>query len=348
MVQPASREQKQDAGPPGREPIALAAEFFPPLVYGWREVFVPLAMVVHNQHALVLPTAGLAVAATRLGVWLLYLAQSRRPPQQAALLAGLALIFLGLAPEEGPIGLLLWALFGLTWPILQARLTVLPSSHSWAALWLVLGAVLAGPLALGPGTWLVAAGCLAWAWAWRKEKTGCSETQPPAGRLDRRLDWIPLLFSLTTLTWTWLMPAWLLSAGMPVWIVGAAMAAGWLLRVVGGRLTPAKGHRHLSLLATALCVPTVLVLIWVATPAAATALIAIHGLLTGLVSHHPAIVRPETMVLPGPAQALGEVLGPLIGVLLLVIGGSTAVFVGAGGASTALAAAMVLGTVRDR
>lgn len=328
------------------------AVLFPRLVYGWREVFVPLVVVVHNQHAMVLATAGLAVAATRSGAWLLDPAESRRPPQQAAWLAGLTLILLGLAPEEGPLGLLLWALFGLTWPVLQARWTAVPSSHPWAALWLILGAALAGPLALGPGAWLIGAGCLAWAWAWRTEGPGWPETQPAIGQADRQTDtgpaWIPLLFSLTTLTWTWLMPAWLLGAGMQVWVVGLAMAAGWLLRAVGGRLAPARGRQWVALLAAVLCAPTVLVLIWITTPAAATALIAVHGLLTGLASLYPGIVQPETMVLPGSAQALGEFVGPLLGVSLLVIGGFPAVFAGAGGASVALAAAMTVGAAGRR
>ena len=46
----------------------------------------------------------------------------RRPPYEAAVLGGIALLLLGLAPEEGPVGLLLWFVFGVTWPILHEAL----------------------------------------------------------------------------------------------------------------------------------------------------------------------------------------------------------------------------------
>ena len=39
----------------------------PLFVIGWREVFVPLAVVLHNQHGPTLAVAGLAIAASRTG-----------------------------------------------------------------------------------------------------------------------------------------------------------------------------------------------------------------------------------------------------------------------------------------
>ena len=136
----------------------------PLFVIGWREVFVPLAVVLHNQHGPTLAVAGLAIAASRLGGWLHAKGSFRRPPYEAALLGGIALLLLGLAPEEGPVGLLLWFVFGVTWPILHEALAA-RVWQGWAgAAILLTGMVVAGPLASGPGTWLIA-GCfffLAW------------------------------------------------------------------------------------------------------------------------------------------------------------------------------------------
>ena len=52
---------------------------WPLFVYGWREVFVPLVVLAHNEHGPSLAVAGLAVAATRLGGWLVAKTSLRRP-----------------------------------------------------------------------------------------------------------------------------------------------------------------------------------------------------------------------------------------------------------------------------
>ena len=103
---------------------------WPLFVYGWREVFVPLVVLAHNEHGPSLAVAGLAVAASRLGGWLVTKTSLRRPLSEASLLCGVALLFLGLAPEEGPASLLLWFLFGLGWPALHTGLAGRPRKLS--------------------------------------------------------------------------------------------------------------------------------------------------------------------------------------------------------------------------
>ncbi|MCB0201980.1 MAG: hypothetical protein KDI03_18085, partial [Anaerolineae bacterium] len=71
-----------------------------PFVFGWREVFIPLAVVVHDQHGPVLAMAGLAVAAARVGGWFVTRSSAARRVRTSALLAALALLLLGLTPEE--------------------------------------------------------------------------------------------------------------------------------------------------------------------------------------------------------------------------------------------------------
>ncbi len=200
---------------------------WPLFVYGWREVFVPLVVLFHNEHGPSLAVAALAVAATRLGGWLVHKTSRRRPLPEASLLCGVALLFLGIAPEEGPISLLLWFLFGLGWPALHASLAARLWT-GWAGLAaLLVGMVLAGPLVRGPGAWVIAAGCLLLA---------C--TPAPAGEflpqgdmaVDGRGRWAPLLFSAVYLVWVWLLPLRLGQTVLEAELFAGVMAAGWLAR----------------------------------------------------------------------------------------------------------------------
>ena len=68
----------------------------------------------------------------------------------------------------------------------------------------------------------------------------------------------------------------------------------------------------------------------------------VFGALMGIVGARPAIERPELARLPGQAQALGEVLGPLAGVAVYLLGGATALFAVAALASIALAIALTI------
>ena len=324
----------------------------PLFVIGWREVFVPLAVVLHNQHGPTLAVAGLAIAASRLGGWLHAKGSFRRPPYEAALLGGIALLLLGLAPEEGPVGLLLWFVFGVTWPILHEALAA-RVWQGWAgAAMLLTGMVVAGPLASGPGTWLIA-GCFFFL-AWRIGPTQAASTpleaeipvvhEPPAPSGSRQA--LPFLFSFASLMWIWLIPAQLIDLGLAPQSFGILVAASWLARLGGAwaaerlRLNLPRGTAQafvgLGLLGAILLIASA------HTPWQLVVGMVVYGALIGVVGVHPTIERPELGRLPGQTQALGEVLGPLAGVTAYLLGGSMAVFASAALATIALSIALLL------
>ena len=318
----------------------------PLFVIGWREVFVPLAVVLHNQHGSTLAVAGLAIAASRLGGWLHAKGSFRRPPYEAALLGGIALLLLGLAPEEGPVGLLLWFVFGVTWPILQEALAARFWQGRAGAAVLLTGMIVAGPLASGPGTWLIA-GCFFFL-AWRIGPTQAASApleaeipvahEPPA-RSDRGQA-LPFLFSFASLMWIWLIPAQLIDLGLAPQSFGILVAAGWLARLGGAWMV---GRQRLRLPRGTM--PTIIglgLLVALGLIASAHNLwqlvigMIVYGALIGIVGVYPTIERPELGRLPGRAQALGEVLGPLAGVAAYLLGGPLAVFASAALATIAL------------
>ncbi len=314
----------------------------PLFVVGWREVFIPLAVVLHNQHGPAFAIAGLAVAASRVGGWLYAKGSLRRPPYEAAVLGGIALLLLGLTPEEGPVGLLLWFVFGVTWPILLEALAA-RVWQGWAAAFILLaGMALAGPLAAGPGTWLIAGCFLLLAWRGNLAKTTSPVHQPaapepgPAKPASRQA--LPFLFGFVDLMWIWLAPALLIGLGLPPLSFGALLGASWLARPAGAWAAQRLPGRA-PLVAAALGLPLAIVLI--ASASAAWQLVAafiLYGVLMGWAGARPMIQRPELAQPPGRAQALGEVLGPLAGVAAYVLGGSMALFAGAALASFALVA----------
>ncbi len=311
---------------------------WPYFVYGWREVFVPLVVLMHNEHGPSLAVAGLAVAAARLGGWLVTKTTLCRPLREASLLCGVALLFLGPAPEEGPASLLLWFLFGLGWPALHAGLAG-RLWHSWAGLAaLLLGLVAAGPLARGPGAWLLAAGCLLLAWQAGKLPLSESGAAPPPGDEHR---WTPFLFSVAYLGWVWLLPV-RLDAGerMPELFAGV-MAVGWLVRSVSAlaveRYAASRSSRGYDFAAALLLIPALAVLALARqSVGVALAFVLVSGLL-GVISTAPGLARGEQGRLPGQRQALGEWAGPLLGAGLVLVGGSTAVFAAAALTAVALA-----------
>jgi hypothetical protein len=309
-------------------------------VYGWREVFVPLVVLVHNQHGPSLAMAALAVAATRLGGWLVQRTSLRRPLSESSLLCGVALLFLGLAPEEGPASLLLWFLFGLGWPALHAGLAG-RLWQGWAGLVvLLIGMLAAGPLARGPGTWVIAAGCLLLAWQARKPMPRVVEIEPVGSAVEPR--WTPFLFSVVYLGWVWLLPIRLGEEGTwtPELFTGV-MATSWLARglsaAVWQRSRAGSSRRFHGPAAAVLLVPAVAAVAMVQQPALVALAFVAFGALMGVLSTQPGIARGEQGHLPGASQALGEWLGPLLGAALVLAGGPPAVFVGAGLSASALA-----------
>jgi hypothetical protein len=313
---------------------------WPYFVYGWREVFVPLVVLAHNQHGPSLAVAALAVAATRLGGWLVHKTSLRRPLSEAGLLCGVALLFLGLAPEEGPASLLLWFLFGLGWPALHAGL-VGRLWQGWAGLAVLLvGMLAAGPLVRGPGTWIIAAGCLLLAWQARKPMPQATKIEP-AGPADETR-WTPFLFSVAYLGWVWLLP---IRLGEGTWapeLFAGEMAASWLARSLGAagwqRNRAGSMRRfHGPAAAALLLVPAVAAVAMVQQLAFVALAFVAYGALMGVISTQTGIARGERGHLPGASQALGEWVGPLLGAGLVLVFGPPAVFVGAGLSAIALA-----------
>lgn len=321
----------------------------PLFVIGWREVFVPLAVVLHNQHGSTLAVAGLAIAASRLGGWLHAKGSFKRPPYEAALLGGIALLLLGLAPEEGPVGLLLWFVFGVTWPILHEALAA-RVWQGWAgAAVLLTGLVVAGPLASGPGTWLIA-GCFFFL-AWRGGPTQAASAQleveisaahePPAQSGRRQA--LPFLFSFSSLMWIWLVPAQLIDQGLAPQSFGIVLGASWLARLVSARKVERlrlRLPRGVAPVVVGLGLLMAIGLIASARgPWQLVAGMVVYGAFIGGVGVKPTIERPELGHLPGKSQALGEVLGPLAGVTAYLLGGPLAVFASAALATIALSIA---------
>jgi hypothetical protein len=313
---------------------------WPYFVYGWREVFVPLVVLAHNQHGPSLAVAALAVAATRLGGWLMHKTSLRRPLSEASLLCGVALLFLGLAPEEGPASLLLWFLFGLGWPALHAALAG-RLWQGWAGLAaLLVGMLAAGPLVRGPGAWVIAAGCLLLAWQVRKPMPQTLAIEPADPADEPR--WTPFLFSVVYLGWVWLLP---IRLGEGTWapeLFAGVMAASWLARglsaAVWQRNRAGRLRRFHGPAVAALLMVPVLAAVAVVQPRALVALAFVaYGALMGAISTQPGIARGEQGHLPGARQALGEWVGPLLGAGLVLAGGPPAVFVGAGLSALALA-----------
>lgn len=318
----------------------------PLFVIGWREVFVPLAVVLHNQHGSTLAVAGLAIAASRLGGWLHAKGSFKRPPHEAALLGGIALLLLGLAPEEGPVGLLLWFVFGVTWPILHEALAA-RVWQGWAgAAILLTGMVVGGPLASGPGTWLIA-GCFFFL-AWRIGPTQAASApleavipaaQEPPAHYDRRQA-LPFLFSFASLMWIWLIPVQLIDLGLAPQSFGIVVAASWLARLGGasaaGRLRLSLPRGTAQVFVGLGLLGAILLIAFAHAPWQLLVGMVAYGALIGVVGLQPTIERPELGRLPGRTQALGEVLGPLAGVAAYLLGGPLAVFACAALATIAL------------
>lgn len=321
-----------------------------PFVFGWREVFIPLAVVIHDQHGPALAIAGLAVAAARVGGWLVTRSSAPRRVRNSALLAGLALILLGLTPEEGPAGLLLWLVFGIAWSLVEIALAEHDLPRRLAAAALLAGMALAGPLAAGPGAWLIAALCLLIAWRAgpsREVAPGLEMTERPkdAGSPAR---WLPFLFSLSYLTWFWLMPARLLQNEIAVAIIGVLAATHWLARLLTIKFAEPSfsGNRPSNRpAAAALALAALLAAVWLVanTAAASLVLLIFSGIALGVVASSGSIARPDGGQRPGESQALGEVLGPAAGALLALVIGQPAVFIAGALAAAALALALFKG-----
>lgn len=322
----------------------------PPFVFGWREVFIPLAVVVHDQHGPVLAMAGMAVAAARVGGWFVTRSSAARRVRSSALLAALALILLGLTPEEGPAGLLLWLVFGIAWSLVEIAFPARNMQRWVASAALLAGMALAGPLAAGPGAWLIAVLCLVIAWRAGPDLEATpgrdlAERQENAGSLAR---WLPFLFSLSYLSWFWLMPARLLQEQVALVFIGALAATHWLARLVvsrfaGPRLNGEGSSFWQAGAALALAAILAAVSFIPNTAAATVAVLIASGAALGVLANSGLIARPEAGRQSGESQALGAVLGPAAGALLVLVIGQQAVFVAAALAAVAMALVLLRG-----
>jgi hypothetical protein len=245
----------------------------------------------------------------------------------------------------------LWFLFGLGWPALHAGLSA-NLWTGWAGLAaLLLGMAAAGPLVRGPGTWLLAAGCLLVAWQSRQAAAPAGQPagfpEPAAGGPR----WTPLLFSVAYLGWVWLLPVRLGEGSLAPELFAAVMAAGWLARSASAgalaRFRPFSGQNRLVLsLAAVLLAPCLAVVALSGQPAATAAAFVAFSALLGVISGAPGIARGEQGQLPGASQALGEWLGPLLGAGLALAAGPDGVFVGAALAVAGLAWALFRGQAK--
>ena len=151
-----------------RRPLAPA---FIPFFLAFRLVYIPASVLTHTGHGLPWLTAALGCTAALGAEWL-----TRRwrgdPPlrerQRALVVVLLALITLGLFPEEAPIGLILWAGSGAAWAAatrgVELRSTPALTVGGAAAV----GALLGATGLFGPGSWLAAAALGAGWWYGRE------------------------------------------------------------------------------------------------------------------------------------------------------------------------------------
>ena len=322
-----------------------------PFVFGWREVFIPLAVVVHDQHGPALVMAGLAVAAARVGGWFITRTSGRRRVRTSALLAGGVLLLLGLTPEEGPAGLLLWLVFGIAWSLVEIALANLHSQRRVAEFLLLAGMALAGPLAAGPGSWLIAAVCFVIAWRAGPDLEAApgNEDIDPGGEAGTLARWLPFLFSVSYLAWFWLVPACLLQGQVALVWIGALAATHWLARLLAAAIAQRRlpGDRlSLWYAGAALALAVTLAALAVAqnTPATLLAGLIASGAALGVVSAFGTLVQPGGSRQPGESQALGEVLGPAAGALLVLLLGQQAVFVVAALSAAVMALVLMRGS----
>lgn len=151
----------------------------------FRLIYIPASVLTHTGHGLPWLTAALGWLVTFGGEWLTRNRSGLLPSESGVPLnerrrglavVVLALILLGLFPEEAPIGLILWAGMGVAWGVAMQNW---PYPTGWAALWdqrllsgrmfTALGAVTIGGLLgvlglFGPGSWIAAAVIGAYLW----------------------------------------------------------------------------------------------------------------------------------------------------------------------------------------
>ncbi len=123
--------------------------FITSLFLAFRIVYIPLSVLTHSGHGAIWLNALLGIVLTFGGEWLGRRSRRTADPRREVVMIAVALLLLGIFPEEAPVGLLLWAGMGLAWGRLQW-----PTPHDqWG---LAAGTILGLTALWGPGSWLMA------------------------------------------------------------------------------------------------------------------------------------------------------------------------------------------------
>ncbi len=136
--------------------------FIPSLFFAFRLVYIPAAILFHTGHGLPYLNTALVLCAT-FGLETL----TRRSRQSGApavrarevWFVVVALLLLGLFPEEAPTSIILWAAIGAVWGRLWPSRMRIADRRG-----LLSGGLLGLTGLVGPGSWLLAGMLALWAW----------------------------------------------------------------------------------------------------------------------------------------------------------------------------------------
>ena len=179
--------------PTHRLPSSLPP-FFPSLFFAFRLVYIPASILSHTGHGLPYANAAMVRCATFGMEYLVRRGRKEKRPRvdwREIWFVVIALLLLGLFPEEAPIGAILWAAIGAVWARLwpgaqigtqisqkntdfadsirvHPRSSVFIRVHQWLFSERWIGLLSGGLLGLtglvGPGSWLVAGLLALWIW----------------------------------------------------------------------------------------------------------------------------------------------------------------------------------------
>lgn len=143
-----------------------SAHFIASLFFAFRLSYIPSSILTHTGHGWPWLNVLITLVVVFGGEWLGRRSRRQAAPRREIMVMVIALLLLGLFPEEAPMGVILWAGLGLAWGRLQ-----LAPLHS--GLGLGVGLLLGIVGRWGPGVWLVAILLALWGF-----------TKAPSGGLD--------------------------------------------------------------------------------------------------------------------------------------------------------------------
>lgn len=129
--------------------------FLPSVFLAFRLVYIPVSVFAHSGHGLPWLNAAAGLIATFGMEALARRGSDEGRPATGGKLVALVLVLalIGLFPEEGPVGVILWAAGGALWGWLTAR-EMTPGRLWWPGL--LLGGLLGLGGWFGPASWLMA------------------------------------------------------------------------------------------------------------------------------------------------------------------------------------------------